>query len=91
MWKTGIAEEDVVGKEGLQEVFELLGGTFFMVKTPVNHTQKGPSLSSASKERQQEPMAASSPEFIKGTNPNPFANGATASELSARLRMHRCT
>ena len=29
VWKTGIAEEDVVGKEGLQEVFELLGGALF--------------------------------------------------------------
>ena len=25
-WKTGIAEEDVVGKEGLQEILELLRG-----------------------------------------------------------------
>ena len=25
----GIAEEDVVGKERLQEIFELLGGGFF--------------------------------------------------------------
>ena len=37
----GIAEEDVVGKERLQEIFELLGGDFLMAKTPVNHTQKG--------------------------------------------------
>ena len=29
MWKTGIAEEDVVGKEGSQEIFELLGGALF--------------------------------------------------------------
>ena len=29
-----IAEEDAVGKEGLQEILELLG-----VKTPFNHTQ----------------------------------------------------
>ena len=29
-WKTGIAEEDaVVGKEGLQEFLELLGGALF--------------------------------------------------------------
>ena len=25
-WKTGIVEEDVVGKDGLREILELLGG-----------------------------------------------------------------
>ena len=32
----------MIGKEGLQEILELLGDAFFfMVKTPVNHMQKG--------------------------------------------------
>ena len=32
----------MVGKEGLHEMLELLGGAFFVtVKTPVNYTQKG--------------------------------------------------
>ena len=45
MWKTGIAEEDVIGKEGRMKWanFELLGGArpFLMVKRPVQRTQSG--------------------------------------------------
>ena len=37
MWRTGVAEEDVVG----QEILSFLGCPFFTVKTPLNHTQKG--------------------------------------------------
>ena len=33
--------EEVVGKEGLQEILELLAVGGAVVKTPVNHTQKG--------------------------------------------------
>ena len=41
MWKTCIAEEDVVGKDCLQEFIEFLGGALFMMKTSPDHTQKG--------------------------------------------------
>ena len=33
-WKTGIVEEDAVGKEGSQEIYELLAHALSMVKTP---------------------------------------------------------
>ena len=31
-WGTGIAEEDVVGKEGLQEILQLLGGALSTIR-----------------------------------------------------------
>ena len=30
MWKTGVAEDDAVGKEGLKEVFEFLLGVPYL-------------------------------------------------------------